>query len=96
VPSEVEFPLPGSLTVLPLTLQALGGSHLAREVPTLQLMYEHCAQPENEDGWVFYLHSKVCVLGSGFMCLFDSGFIGIGFGFRVFMHTGFMCMLMCI
>ena len=50
VPSEVEFPLPGSLTVLPLTLQALGGSHLAREVPTLQLMYgsTHCPLPSEE------------------------------------------------
>jgi hypothetical protein len=33
-------------------------SHLAREVPTLQLMFEHCARDENRDGWVFYLHSK--------------------------------------
>ena len=36
----------------------LGGSHVAREVPTLQLMFEHCVQDEHAHHWVFYLHSK--------------------------------------
>ena len=36
----------------------LGGSHIAREVPTLQLMFEHCQLPAHADHIVFYLHSK--------------------------------------
>ena len=36
----------------------LGGSYVAREVPTLQLMYEHCSKDDHAHHWVFYMHSK--------------------------------------
>jgi hypothetical protein len=34
------------------------GSHASREIPTLQLMWDHCRGAGKENEWVFYLHAK--------------------------------------